>query len=149
MAITEINKNIPKKCDLCGSEIMIDVYALGSCSYCGWANVEIAIEKPDRVYLPNYVSFDRARQLYAKGLSLKPSFDEFLEALEASGHIKFSYKGRIFEATRLGDGIGLFDTANNYAESYDSFREFRDYAIINGKSLQIIWGEVEKVSRVY
>ncbi len=44
-------KNIHKKCDLCGNDILIDQYRWGSCSRCGWENSEAALENPDYPYL--------------------------------------------------------------------------------------------------
>lgn len=60
-------KNIHKKCDACGGDILIDKLGFGGCSNCGCQNSDAALEKPDYPYSDNFVSLNNAKQLYSEG----------------------------------------------------------------------------------
>ncbi|MDD3013995.1 MAG: hypothetical protein PHC34_09865 [Candidatus Gastranaerophilales bacterium] len=134
-----------KNCDICGRPISVDEFGFGVCD-CGWANMKIAIEQPDAVFLPNFLTFNHAKQLFKEGKPLLPSFDEFLEVLQIYGEMEFTYKNKVYGIIR-GDRIKFFCVGiENSARKYESYNEFKEKADINGQLLINIWSEVTNIN---
>lgn len=136
------DKNIHKKCDVCGRDILIDKLGFGGCSNCGWQNSSAALGRPDYPYLDNFVSLNNAKQLYSEGKPIKPSFDEFIRVY---GEVQFKYKNNVYGIIR-GDKISMFCVGvNDSTKVYLSYEDFENRANIDGLLLKDIWYLVEAV----
>lgn len=139
------DKNIHKKCDVCGQDILIDKLGFGSCANCGWQNSDAALERPDYPYLDNFVSLNNAKQLYSEGKPIKPSFDEFMEFIRVYGEVQFSYNNKVYGIIR-GDKISMFCVGgDNSTKVYLSCEDFVNRSDIDGLLLKDIWDLVEAV----
>lgn len=134
-----------KHCVICGRPISVDEFGFGVCD-CGWANMKTAIEQPDKVFLPNFLTFNHAKQLFMEGKPLLPSFDEFLEVFRIYGEMQFTYKNKVYGIIR-DDLIKFFCASiENSTKKYESYDEFKERADINGQLLKNIWSEVTKIN---
>lgn len=139
------DKNIHKKCDVCGQDILIDKLGFGGCLNCGWQNSDAALERPDYPNLDNFVSLNNAKKLYREGKPIKPSFDEFMEFVRVYGEVQFRYKNNVYGIIR-GDKISMFCVGvNDSAKVYPSYEDFENRADIDGLLLKGIWDLVEAV----
>lgn len=138
-------KSISKNCDICGKPILIDESGFGKCQ-CGWINMDIAAEQPDKIFLPNFLTYNHAKELYKKCKPLLPSFDEFLEVLKIYGEMEFIYKNNKYGVIR-NENIMLFSIGKqNTTTKYKTYFDFQDRAHINGQLLKNIWYEVSYVN---
>jgi len=141
------------ECDLCGHIFFVKRYGGRRCQNCRWVNIEYAVEHPDEVVLNNFVTFNRAKKLYAEGKPLESSFEEFMEVLRQYGEVEFRYRGERYGIIRgdvkTGKDIVLFDTTTQEELGlYSSYEEFVRYANIGGKLLADIWDEVVGVDEL-
>ena len=102
------NKNIydeifDKSCSVCGRKIKKDVYDQGDCPFCKWKNNHFADINPNKVFYPNLISLNKAKQLYKAGKPFEPNLDEFIEALFSYSEMQFEYKGTYYAVELLFD----------------------------------------------
>ena len=147
-----MKKNCPvekinlKKCDLCTSPVSVNMYGGGHCEKCGWNQIQNPQVEQGKIHLPNFVSFDRARQLHRERKGLEPSFEEFLELLRIYGELEFDYKNTTFGVIRLDDRIEMFyDNNSRTLTTYKSLADFKARATIKNSLLKDIWYKVKKV----
>lgn len=108
--------------------------------------MKIAKEQPDVVFLPNFLTFNHAKQLFMEDKPLLPSFDEFLEVLKIYGEMEFTYKNKVYGIIK-GDRIKIFCAGiENSTREYQSYNEFKVSADINGQLLKNIWSEVTNIN---
>ena len=133
-----------KNCDVCKLIIIVDGFGIGTCSRCGWHNVDHNVEHPDEWCWTNIVSLNRARKLWKEGKKFKANFEEFLHGVEVFGHMEFYYKKRHYGVLREVNSIDFYewDIVEGF-QSYQTIEEFAEKAHIGGKFLREIWDEVE------
>ena len=141
------------ECDLCGHIFWVMKYRGTTCEICNWTNIEYAVEHPDEVVLHNFVTFNRAKKLYAEGKPLESSFEEFMEVLRQYGEVEFRYRGERYAVIRgdikTGEKVRISSiTAYDGWTIYSSYEEFVRYANIGGKLLVDIWDEVVGVDEL-
>lgn len=144
--IKNVYQDIPKKCDLCDKEMLVTEFGNGSCIHCGWSQSKWAVKNPDKQGEINLMSFNRAKELFDKGLPIKLTYEEFLNGLETILHMEFYYKGQLY-GVLAGHGAGYELFKHKIKEGYQSYEtleEFRDNANIDDNLLKDIWEEIEK-----
>ena len=134
-----------KKCDVCGQIVLVDQFGNGECENCGWVQNVINKNHPNKVLYPNLVSLEKAKRLYAGGMKITPSIDDFLDALFAYSEMLFNYNGKVYEVFLSGDEnqdtIVLSDGARNF--EFFSRKEFIENASVCGKRLKDVWSDVQ------
>ncbi|MCL2540052.1 MAG: hypothetical protein FWE53_01285 [Firmicutes bacterium] len=146
-----IEKNILKQCDLCARPILVNRQNSGACEHCGWMNFEAAVINDDRILLPNFVSFKRAKELHVQGKALKPSFNEFIQVLYEYDEMEFVHNGTVYGVIRgeaeTGNKIELFIVGvKDSSKFYKDYNDFRQNAEINSLLLSKVWDEVTDVN---
>lgn len=66
-----MNKNIEKKCVICGNSILTDLYGQGRCFHCNWYNDVMDEENENEVIFPNMVSLIKAKNYIKKDSLLR------------------------------------------------------------------------------
>lgn len=140
-------KDIIKKCDVCGNAVAVDSVGNGTCKHCGWVQGadEEAFELANKISYPNLVPLSRAREQYRKGLSFKPTLEDFVNGLLFYGEMIFKYKGEVFEVDLVGDRDKEYKIvygSKRFCQEFSSVDEFISLATIDGKPLKDIWQEV-------
>ena len=121
-----------------------DVYKQGECPFCGWRNCFINEEHPDTTAMPNLISLNKAKLLYAQGKPFEPDLDEFIEALSSYGEMQFEYNGSYY-AVELVDfkgsdfHISLYNMRTEEDVIFKNFDDFKNNAKVEGKFLKDIW----------
>ncbi|MDD4840063.1 MAG: hypothetical protein PHE93_05310 [Clostridia bacterium] len=139
-------KNIPSKCAVCNSDVLIDQLGHGLCPICGWHQSIDGIDFPNKVRYPNVISFNKALLLYRKGSPLKASFEDFIEGLYFYSEMHFEYHSRSFGVCLRTKNHLIEFYENAVSESLQKFitkEEFFNYANIDGILLKGIWDDVE------
>jgi len=140
---TMLEKNILKKCNACGKDVMTDKYGNGRCTHCGWAYDEDAPDFPDDVRYPNIVTLNSAIRLAKEGKELKPTIDEFIQGYEFYGEMEFYYRGHRYGIITL-DQIKFYEwNVKGSVQSFNNMEEFKAKAHINGVLVKDIWDKVE------
>lgn len=140
-------KNIQKQCDVCGNFVMVDRFGGGICKHCGW--VQTSLDRPDEIHWSyNFVSFNKAKQLWRTGKPVKPDFEDFLECMKVYGELEFYCNGKHYGV--LSDSKGKIDfyewnVMDRGYQVYYSIEEFAAKANIDGVLLRDIWDSVEGV----
>ena len=110
-----LEKNIEKKCAVCGGNYMTSELDLYPCPHCGWYNDLMCEEHENEVVYRNLISFNKAKELHAEGKPLKPNLNDFLKGLYFYSEMQFYYKGK---------GYGLFLTSHDSNKDVIDFFEF-------------------------
>ena len=132
-------------CAVCGQLVDVNNFGHGDCEHCGWHQDELSLEYPDMVAYPNMVSFNKAKALYAQGLPLKPSLDDFIEGLDFYKEMEFEYAGMLYGVLWSRGIIALgeyFEKDGAKWQHFSDFEEFKQKAHIGGKLLKDIWDDV-------
>ncbi|MCL2061224.1 MAG: hypothetical protein FWH03_01175 [Firmicutes bacterium] len=139
-------KNIPTNCAICAKPFLIDKYGSGRCENCGWK--QTGLDKPDDInWNYNFISFNKAKQLFSEGKPIKPDFSDFLACMRVYNELEFYYKGKHYGV--LTDNYEMVDfyewNVMEGVQIYTSIEEFAAKANINDVLLKDIWSSVEKV----
>lgn len=139
-------KNIQKQCDVCGNIVYVDQFGGGTCNHCGW--VQTSLNEPGKLDRPNFISFNKAKQLWKAGKPVKPDFEDFLECMKFCGELEFYNNGKHYGV--LSDSKGKIDfyewnVMDRGYQVYYSIEEFAAKANIDGVLLRDIWDTVEGV----
>ena len=137
-----------EKCAVCGQAVAVQNNRANECQHCGWYVAPQAEETPDEVAMPNFVSLNKARQLYQAGKPLIPDYDDFIKMLDFYGEVEFYYNlVRYGVATNPGDDgeyyIELFIVDGEVVCKYLTLEEFAAKANINGVLLKDLWPQVK------
>ena len=141
------NKEI--KCAVCGNTYMPDENDLYPCPFCGWYNDFMCMENEDKVIYRNLISFNKAKELYREGKSLKPSLYDFLDALYFYSEVGFFYKNYncIVYLNSKENIIELIienkDINDNKKFIFLSREDFINNAKIDDEFLKDIWEKIE------
>ena len=141
-----------EKCAVCGQVVAVrNDRAANECQHCGWVVVARPEEEPDAVAMPNFVSFNKARQLYQAGKPLIPDYDDFIKMLDFYGEVEFYYNlVRYGVATNPSDDgeyyIELFIVDGEVVCKYLTLEEFAAKANINGVLLKDLWPQVKNAN---
>ena len=141
-------KGSSKRCDVCGSLVMVDKSGCGECKHCGWYNHPWTLENPDGVCDVNFMTLNHAREQHLAKKPLRPSFDEFKEMVRTYGEMEFAYKGTRYGVIR-GKTIELFNATVDDGKDlkrYGSLDDFIARADIKGRLVKDLWSEVSGVS---
>ena len=139
-------KNIIKKCDVCGQVVLVDEYGNGVCENCGWEQNrdEEEFEQRHKVSYPNLVPLSKAREQYRKGLPFKASFEDFMNGLYFYSEMQFEYKNILYAVILRRGGIEFsIDREHDFFQKYSTREEFMAKANIDGKLLKDIWIDVK------
>ena len=132
------------KCNLCKQPIL---NKRGKCEYCGWVQQE-ELDQPDKIHWSyNFISFNKAKQLFKEGKPLKPDFDDFIECMQVYNELEFYYKGKHYGVI-IGHSTIHFYEWNMMEKGYQKYATLKDFAEnanIEGCLLKNIWPFVEKV----
>lgn len=146
--MTNQNSKIQVPCQVCGKSVLVDPYGNGFCEKCGWVQNREYDKYPDDVRYPNIVSFNKAKQLFAEGKPLSPSFEDFIDGLKFYKEMQFDYDGKTYGVLiRENDAVHfyLFHSLVNY-QIYPSVTDFHEKAHINGTPLSSLWSNVLNAS---
>ncbi len=141
------NKIEIEKCAVCGQMVTVRSDRVNECQHCGWIVAAQAAEQPNIIAIPNFISLNKAQQLYQAGKPLIPDYDDFIKMLDFYGEVEFRYNGiRYGVATNLGDDgkyyIELFIVDGEVVCKYLTLEEFAAKANINGVLLKDLWPQV-------
>lgn len=133
-----------EKCPVCGKSCFIDQYGNGECDNCSWNLDTCSLELPDKVQYPNLVSLNKARKLYLEHQKFKPTFEEFIDALNNYSEMTFEYKNVVYV---------IYIDHNNRVHLYcdekdvifDDMIDFINNGNINGTSLKNIWADISNI----
>lgn len=135
-----------KKCEVCQKTIGVDIYKQGKCPYCGWWNCFLNEENPDIIAIPNLISLNKAKELYAEGKPFEPDLDEFMEALHSYSEMQFEYNG-VYYAVELvfndkrEPQISLYNSQTKESTIFNKDDDFKNNAKVEGKFLKDIWND--------
>jgi len=142
-----MEKNIQKKCVICGKIYVIDKYDLYPCPHCGWYNDEICEVNEDKVIYRNLISLNKARKLYKDGKKLKPDLNDFLDGFNFYGEMQFRYKNIDCELIRSNNKGGIsFCYEEGKPIIFESKVDFIQNAKIGDEYIRDIWDKVEDPS---
>lgn len=142
--MTNQNSKIQVPCQVCGKSVLVDPYGNGFCEKCGWVQNREYDKYPDDVRYPNIVSFNKAKQLFAEGKPLSPSFEDFIDGLKFYKEMQFDYDGKTYGVLiRDNDSVHfyLFHSLVS-CQIYPSVTAFYEKAHINGTLLSTLWSDV-------
>ena len=137
-------KDIIKKCDVCGNVVADDSFGNGTCERCGWVQGVVYESHPDIVTYPNMVSLNKAKMLYSERKPFTPSLEDFLDALFMYSEVVFNYANEVYEVFLSGgadEDIIVF-ASERFRQEFCSRDEFKNRANIDGKLLKDIWRDV-------
>ncbi|MCL2061225.1 MAG: hypothetical protein FWH03_01180 [Firmicutes bacterium] len=138
-------KNIPTNCAICTKPFLIDKYGGGSCDYCGWTHHNV-YDRPDKIVRGDFVSFNKAKQLFSEGKPIKPDFSDFLDCMKVYFELEFFYKGKQYGLLFIKGEYHFYEwNVMEGVQIYASIEEFAAKANINDELLKDIWDSVEKV----
>ncbi|MEG2688824.1 MAG: hypothetical protein RSA24_06610, partial [Clostridia bacterium] len=103
MVLKEIKmKYIDRKCQVCGSSLNENIYGsslnenTSLCNNCGWVQ-ELDLDNPNSIcWSYNFVSYNRARELYLSGKAIYPSFPELLDCMKIYSELEFFFNNEHF-----------------------------------------------------
>lgn len=139
-------KNIIKKCDVCGQVVLVNQFGKGECANCGWyqGKNEEEFEKRYKVSYPNLVPLSKAREQYKKGLPFAPSFEDFMNGLYFYSEMQFEYENTLYAVILRRGGIEFsIDKEHDFFQKYSTREEFMAKANIGGKLLKDIWADIK------
>ena len=140
-------KDVIKKCSVCEKIVMVDQYGNGVCDNCGWVQDNVYNSHPDIVTYPNLVSLNKAKKLYAEGMQILPSIEDFLDALFMYSEMTFLYEGTEYEVCLSGSEnetiIKL--TSSDFSQNFWSREDFVNKAKIDGCFLRDVWYKVANI----
>ena len=141
-----------EKCALCGQAVAVrNDLAANECQHCGWYVVPRPEEQPDAVAMPNFVSLNKARQLYQAGKPLIPDYDDFIQMIEYYGEVEFYYNLVRYGVAYYLENDGkwyyeLFIVDDKVVCQYLTLEEFAAKANINGVLLKDLWPQVKNAN---
>jgi len=133
-----------EKCAVCKTETIYN-----SCPHCGW--VRTCLIAPNKIhYSYNFISLNRAKELYNARKSLKPSFEDFLECMEVYAELGFVIGNVLYGVFGISKGHRFFGKGvENGGVTFNTVDEFYEKAAINGVLLRNLWDEVSEVNVIY
>lgn len=140
-----------EKCAVCGQAVAVRNDRVNECQQCGWIVARQATGQPNVIAMPNFVSLNKARQLFQAGKPLEPDYDDFIQMIRYYGEVEFYYNFvRYGIATNLGDDgecyIELFIVDGEVVCKYLTLEEFATKANINGVLLKDLWPQVKNAN---
>ncbi len=140
-----LEKNIETKCAVCGKKYKIAKLNLDPCPNCGWYNDLMCEEHENEVIYRNLVSLNKAKKLFAEGKPLRPSLEDFLDALNFYGEMEFTFTTFHCALFRTNGQIE-FDLGTDETVFFNGKEDFIKNAKINGVYVRDIWDQVENPS---
>lgn len=136
-------KNIEKKCSICGKTLRVDQYGNGECPHCGWYNTIGDGQNEDSVIYPNVVPENKARKLVAEGKPLRPTLEDFLDMLYFYSEVEFWYEGKNCALIISEDDQIEFGWSPDSITYYKDKDDFIQSAKIENKFVRDVWDKVE------
>lgn len=133
-----------KQCDICGKEIKIDNWGNGKCGNCGWCNSKEALDYPNAVNPPNFVSYREAKQLYESNKKFTPDFKRCMELVDRGLDISFRYKKKYYQLSKHDDYVLWEIDTENY-KTFHTLESFSKSLEIDGKNLEEEWKNVKYI----
>jgi len=140
-----------EKCAVCGQVVTVYKDQVNKCQHCGWIVVKQPERQPDVIAIPNFMSLNKARQLYQAEKPLKPDYNDFIQMINYYGEVEFKYNLiRYGVAMNQGDDekwyYELFIVDKEVICKYITLEEFAAKANINGVLLKDLWTQVKNVN---
>ncbi len=133
-----------KKCQVCERDIPeSDKW----CKYCGWVQHAVPSDPDTQYWDLNFVTLNKARQLYAAGKPVQPDFDDFLKCMQVYAELEFYCRGKHYGLLNMPNDTWDFYEWNVDigCQTYGSIEEFAEKANIEGVLLKDLWNEVYDV----
>lgn len=136
-----------EKCAVCGQVVAVRNGRVNECQHCGWVVVARPEEQPDVIAMPNFISLNKAQQLYQAGKPLNPEYDDFIQMIKYYGEVEFCYNFIRYGVKRYYESDGktyyeLFIVDGAVVCKYLTLEEFAAKANINGVLLKDLWPQV-------
>ena len=131
-----------KQCDVCGAEICVDRYGYGKCKNCGWINDDNCIEFPNSVNPPNFVSLNKAKELYKTNKPFLPTYNEMLLLVQRGLDLSFVYKKHRYQLD-LHDKFTLWKVDTEEYQEYDNFEDLANNLKIDNVFVKNIWDKIK------
>lgn len=140
-----------EKCAVCGQAVAVQNDRVNECQHCGWIVAPQAAAQPDVIAMPNFVSLDKARQLYQAGKPLEPDYDDFIQMIRYYGEVEFYYNLVRYGVATYQEDDGewyfeLFIIDGAVVCKYLTLEEFAAKANINGTPLKDLWSQVKNTN---
>ncbi len=138
-----MEKNIEKKCVVCGNIVMTDIYGQGDCKNCGWYNDLMGEENENEVIFPNLVSLAKAKKLYKEGKEIRPDLSDFLDGFMFYGEMEFIYNNLCCDLFGHGEEGIAFGWSPENVYYFSGKEDFIKNAKIGDEYVRDIWDKVE------
>ncbi len=133
------------KCPVCGEDLPTES---NYCEHCGWLQ-HSRPSAPDEIHWDgNFVTLNKARQLYAAGKPVQPDFGDFLKCMKVYNELEFYCRGKHYGLLHIHDDTWHFyewNVMDRGYQIYGSIEEFAEKANIEGVLLKDLWDEVYDV----
>lgn len=134
-------KKYKRNCEVCGKTIYVDIYKQGECPYCGWWNCFLNEENPNSLAMPNTISLNKAKKLYAEGKPFQPDFDDFIACLINYGEMQFEHNGTYYAVEKVKNGVDFYNSKTKESQLFNSENDFKSNAKIGNNFLKDIWNQ--------
>lgn len=126
-----------KQCVVCGQTINIDDWGNGKCRHCGWCNSSHAIQYPNAINPPNFVSFNEAKERYKENKKFVPSYDRCMKLVDRGFDIVFRYQKKNYQLSKHDD-YTIWETSTENYKNYKTIEDFCENIEIEGIKLKNI-----------
>lgn len=133
-----------KKCQVCEQDIP---ESASYCKHCGWVQHTRPSDPNEQYWDHNFVTRNKARELYAAGKPIQPDFGDFLKCMEVYNELEFYCRDKHYGLLHMPNDTWDFyewNVEEGY-QIYGSIEEFAKKANIGGVLLKDLWNEVYDV----
>ena len=134
-----------RKCNVCERDIS---ETASCCKYCGWVQHTVPGDPDTQYWDHNFVTLNKARELYAAGKPIQPDFYDFLKCMKVYSELELYCRGKHYGLLHMPNDTWHFYEWNVDigCQMYGSIEEFAEKANIEGVLLKDLWDGVYDVA---